>query len=460
MVNCIWEVERMRRKIIGILICMLLIATAIPVIGQVKNIYINKNNNETNPTNNGEKWMKTYDFYHYDTGKSVIQTDDGGYIVVGSTTRTRFSDLNYDIFLLKTDSMGNEIWKKTFGGDEWDMANCIKQTSDGGYIITGHSASYGAGEDDVWLIKTDNDGNKLWDKTFDNGKNNDTGNDVIEIDSGEFIILGSTRFGDIYNPHDPEYNHDIWLIKTDSNGEMIWDTIYDRDDQDSGATIHELDDGGFIIAGDTSSLGYPGYADILLIKTDSEGEVIWDKTFSKNLHDYGFSLGITSDGGFAILGNTYDSDPLWYNVWLIKTDSNGELIWDKTYGNTGLDWASSMQITSDGGFIIAGYFVRFINADAFLLKINNIGEQEWIKTYDKTRNDIIHYVQQTSEGGYILTGNVDSMLLNTDVWLVKTDENGDAPPGKARNLLRFRLFELFPNLFPILRQILLRSGLQ
>jgi hypothetical protein len=367
--------------------------------------------------------MKTYDFTFYDSGKSVQQTSDGGYIVIGVTRQ--FVGLDDDIFLLKTDSMGNKQWVKTFGGNNDDYASTVKQTSDGGYIIVGRTASFSTGDSDAWLIKTDSD--------------------------GSYILSGGKQlFGDL------RYQNSIWVIKTDINGNLVWDKTFSKESKSwSGRIMKKLNDGGYVIAGSISNV--PGsLSDLYLLKINSEGILQWEKSFNRNEFEYCYSLDTTSDGGFIILGNTYEDDPLWYDVWLVKTDSEGELQWDKTYGRSDLDWGESVQMTTDGGFIIGGYLYSNVGTDGFLLKTNDTGEQEWFKTYRKTRYNIIESAQQTTDGGYILTGVTDEvpLPLRTDVWLIKTDENGDAPPGKARNLLRFRLFELFPNLFPILRHLL------
>ena len=443
----------MKAQLIGIFICTLLIATAIPVIGQVKNISIIRDDNEANPTNNGDKWMKTYDFSNYDFGESVQQTSDGGYIIIGYTRTRQFIGLDDDIFLLKTDSMGNKQWGKTFGGDNDDYAFTVKQTSDGGYIIVGRTASFSTGDLDIWLIKTDSNGKKLWDKLFGSSEYNEGGGDVIELSDGSYILLGGKQlFGDVWNPKS------IWVIKTDINGNLVWDKTFSKENKSCyGIVIQELNDGGYVIAGSirTDRIHYD--SDIYLLKINSEGILLWEKSFDKNDAEYCFSLDTTSDNGFIILGNTYEEDPLWYDVWLLKTDSEGELLWDKTYGGNGYDWGNSVQMTTDGGFIIGGFMYALVDTDGFLLKTNDTGEQEWFKRYRKTRYNIIESAQQTTDGGYILTGVTDEvpLPLRTDVWLIKTDENGDVPPGKSRDLWRSRLFELFPYLFPILQKILL-----
>jgi hypothetical protein len=439
----------MKTKLIGIFICTLLIATAIPITGQVTKSIISKDTDEINPLTTGDKWMKIFGGSGYDYGNSVQQTSDGGYIIVGQSSPP--TDLDYDLWLIKTDRTGTKIWDKLFGGDSHDRGESVKQTSDGGYIITGSTESYGAGNRDVWLIKTDSNGNLVWDKTYGDSEN-DSGFEVIELSTGGYIIAGSTHI------NDPWYEADIWLIKTDSNGNKIWDKIIGGDGNEVGSSVQEVDDGGFIITGQISGIGF---ADLWLVKTDSEGEVLWDKRFDKYDHvDMGNSVKQTADGGF-IVGGSASSDGLnVYDAWLIKTDSDGNLEWDKTFGGNGHDLGNSVQQTIDGGYILGGFEEKTLfKTDGLLIKTDSNGEKEWIKTYDKSRSDVIYSVQQTTDGGYILSGYVSS-LLSADIWLIKTDSNGDVPPGKARNLLRFRLLELFPNLFPLLRQILLRFGLQ
>ncbi|MCK4366057.1 MAG: hypothetical protein KAW45_08395 [Thermoplasmatales archaeon] len=431
------------KKIIGIFVCTLLIATVIPVTGQL-DISIKKDNDEISPCSNGDKWMKTFGGSGYNCGNSVQQTSDGGYIIVGQTSPPL--EFEYNLWLIKTDGMGNKIWDKKFGGDGHDRGESVKQTSDGGYIITGSTESYGAGNRDIWLIKTDSNGNMVWDKTFGNSEN-DSGFEVIEISSGGYIIVGSTHL------NEPWYRADLWLIKTDSNGNMIWDKTFEDEGHGVGMSVQEVNDGGFIITGQISSTGY---ADLWLLKTDSEGELLWDKKFDKYDHvDMGDSVKQTADGGFITGGSSLSDGLSVYDAWLIKTDSEGNLLWDKTFGGNGHDFGYSVQQTSDGGYIIAGFTEDiFFRTDGLLIKTGSNGEKEWIKTYRLSRSGIIYSAQQTTDGGYILTGPVSYNVLSDDIWLVKTDANGDVPTSRARNLLKFRLLELFPNLFKILEKLL------
>lgn len=180
------------------------------------------------------------------------------------------------------------------------------------------------------------------------------------------------------------------------------------------------------------------------------------KEGGKNEIDQGESVQQTSDVGFIITGETLSDGLDRYNVWLIKIDSEGNLLCDKAFDVNGHDFVYSVQQTNDGGYLIAGFIKNLLLKDeGFLIKTDSNGEKEWIKTYDyKRRGGIIHAVQQTSDEGYILTGNVPYSPLFTDVWLIITDSNGDVPMGRTRNLTKSRLFKLFPNLFKIFKKII------
>ena len=451
----------MRRKIIGIFVCMLLIGTVIPVVGQVKDISLNKENDEISPLSNGDKWIKTFDFTPFDGFFSVQQTSDGGYITVGAT---KHPTNNYDVWLVKTDSQGDIMWDKKFGGAQQDYCSKVKQTSDGGYILMGATDFYSDVNAEILLIKTDTDGNKLWDKTFgDIGS--DYGYDVQQTDDGGYIISGTLQTLDKANG---------WLIKTDSNGNMIWNKTYKDSDFDAAYSVVQALDGGYIVTGGiTNPEGTD--VDLWLFKTDSNGELLWEKTLGDN-QEIGNSMQITDDGGYIITGVTAYSDTFisrpyvnmiissqdirQEDVLLMKTDSEGELQWDKKIGKPDYEYGYSVQQTSDNGYIIAGVGSDGIKyTDALLIKTNSEGQEEWRKTFGGYNYDEVYSVQQTSDGGYILTG-FKSTGLYRDLWLIKTDSNGDVPTSRARNLLKFRLFELFPNLFPILQMLFQRLGLQ
>ena len=261
--------------------------------------------------NGNEIWTKTLGDLGNDYGYSVQQTNDGGYIVCGTT-----EDLNGDknVFLVKIDGNGNNLWSKTFGGSEYDEGISVKQTTDGGYIIAGVTFSFGNGPGDVYIIKTDDDGNELWNKTF-GGPGYDYGYSVQQTSNGGYVISGGT---------DSENGGDIYLIKTDDNGDSLWTITIGGNSEDYSYSVQQTTDGGYIIAGSTNSFGN-GDSDVYLIKTDGSGNELWNKTFGGSEYDEGYSVQQTTDGGYIIAGSTNSIGNGNSDVYLIKTDGNGNV---------------------------------------------------------------------------------------------------------------------------------------
>jgi len=366
------------------------------------------------------RFAKTYRGPNSDQAFSVQQTSDGGYIVAGWTRS--FGAGNHDVLLVKTNANGDIQWAKTYGGASGDFAYSVQQTSDGGYIVAGYTESFvfSAGDRNIFLIKTYANGNLQWAKTY-GGLRWDEARSVQQTSDGGYIVAGYTEFLGAGNA-------DFFLIKTDENGDVQWAKAYGGTSWDEARSVQQTSDGGYIVAGYANSFS-AGSADLFLIKTYADGSLEWAKTFGGTSYERAFSVQQTSDGGYIVAGYTYSFGAGLDDIFLIKTYANGNLEWAKTFGGTSWDQAFSVQQTSDGGYIVAGRTQSFGagGRDAFLVKTDANGNLQWAKTYGGEFWDHAFSVQQTSDGGYIVAGFTNSFGAGTwpDLFLIKTDANGD-----------------------------------
>ena len=400
-------------KIIGIIVCLLLVSST-NVVGLTP--VISNEHQTLNPfftlrpiPLSSKGWMKSFGGAKDEGGNCVQQTDDSGYIITGYVYS--FGAGSFDVWLIKTDSQGNKMWDRTFGGKSGDFGNAVQQTTDGGYIITG-SLSW---DKYLYLIKTDRNGNMLWYKTF-GGLGEEEGRSVQETNDGGYIITGYTNS---YGAGD----NDVWLIKTDNNGNKIWDMTFGGPSQDCGTVVQQTTDSGYIITGYTNSFG-AGNNDLWLIKTDSQGNKVWDRTFGGIQEDRGYFVQETTDSGYILTGFTYlFNSP---DVWLIKTDQNGNKMWESTFGGKATDMGNSVQQTTDDGYIITGFTESFGEdyADVWLIKTDNNGNKMWDSTFGTSSMEFGNSVHQTTDGGYILTGVTLTYSGGCDIWLIKTDSQG------------------------------------
>ena len=308
-------------------------------------------------------------------------------------------------WLVKTDGFGNRIWIKTF---PLAYAYYVQQTSDGGYILTGNKYSSIYAKPDIWLIKTDCNGDKIWEKQF-GGTDDDIGTRVEQTLDGGFIIFGETRSFS-------SDKTDFWLIKTDCYGNEIWNEIYGGSDSEYCCYGQQTDDGGFIIAGSTMSFG-SGQFDFWLIKTDCNGDKIWDRTYGGSKGDECHSALQTNDGGYILTGRT-DSFGINSDAWIVKTDRQGNMIWNNHFGGREFDGARDILQTDNDRYIITGSSVSYGHT-VWIIRTDENGKEKWNETFEIIDYGIGMSIQKTLDGGYIIAGIKDYFLEETDIFLMK-----------------------------------------
>jgi hypothetical protein len=361
-------------------------------------------------------------------------------------------------------------WQKSYGGKYGDIANVIRQTTDGGYIVAGYTSSNdgdvigfsggewgaGTGNSDCWVFRIDASGEFKWGKCL-GASWIDEATDVRQTSDGGFAIAGWGNCG--------VCPYAYYLYKLDGGGKLKWTKFYGGT-QEYASSMHQTKDGGFILTGTSYSIsgqvtGHHGDAttsDFWVVKTDTVGDIQWQKSYGGSANETATTITPTNDGGYILAGHSQSNDgdvtghhgtSCLFNgycndIWIVKIDSDGNIQWQKSLGGTDEDEAADVQQTTDGGYIVAGSVKSndgdvigthpgpvIATNDYWLVKLDNSGSIQWQKTYGGTADDVAHSVIQTSDGGYIVAGkslssngDVTGLHGNFDYWLVKTDNKG------------------------------------
>ncbi len=381
-------------------------------------------------------WTKTYGGAVDDYGASVQVTADSGYIIVGNTNS--FGAGNVDVYLLKTDTNGDTLWAKTYGRANEDVGNSVLITTDGGYLVAGYTRLIGASRTDVYLIKTDADGDTLWTKTY-GGTWSDQGWSVQKTSDGGYIIAGVTEI---------ELMGDAYLIKTDANGDIMWTMTYGSTLTDWANAVQVTSDSGYILAGFT---GYIPNYDVYLVKTDKLGNLLWSKTYGGPHDDVAWAVQQIDDTGYVVAGWTESFGAGERDVYLLKLNTGGDTIWAKTYGGVHEDAGMSIQKTSDGGYIITGSTNSSGagEADIYLLKVDAGGNTVWSTTFGGIESERGFSVQEAHDHGYIIAGFTCTFGTGgPDVYLVKTEPDvGILEFQRPESRTRIPSVHVFPNPF-------------
>lgn len=387
------------------------------------------------------EFIKTLGGSNNDVLQSVIKSSDAGYAVLGYTQSNNFdildkNDTSFDFWVMKFSKDDTLQWNKTFGGSEDDRGADIIATNDGGFALFGFSKSSdndvneNAGAQDFWVIKITSSGLISWQKTF-GYSGADSGTSFLQTkDSGYLItgVLDVTASNGQGNSKRAQKHAggDIWAIKLNSSGELEWSKYYGGSFTDTPFGLVETNDDSFIIAASSDSndvdiSNNKGSYDFWVLKISSTGVLIWEKNFGGSEVDEPRGISTTNDGNFVIVGDTRSSDEDvssnngGADLWMLKISTEGNLIWEKTFGGSSFDVARSVSKTLDNGFLISGNsrsldsgFSNQGQNDAWVLKVDANGNKLWQKFIGGTENDFLFDAIQVNETSLIAVGESSS----------------------------------------------------
>ncbi len=382
-------------------------------------------------------FQKVYTSGIHRSSKEVLQTSDGGYLIAGMT-RTAFAG-DTDIYMVKTNSVGDILWTKQYGGVKPEYPNSMVATGDGGFIVCGYTASYGAGSNDAWLFKLNAAGDMVWNKTY-GGAGDDEGKEIISCSDGNYVFVGRSNYSG-------GGNYDGFLKKVDGSGNEIWTKYYGGGLYETLRSLKQCSDGGFIALGQTFSYGNGSPGDIYLVRTTPAGDMTWYKTYGGANEDDGNFVIVNNDGTFTFTSETNSFGAGDMDVQATKVDAAGNIIWNKYYGGTDKDVSKTIRPTYDGGYVIGAISRSFgwTYPDMWLVKINTNGDMIWDKHFGSPwYHDHCHSALPTTDGGFALVGHSADANQLTSIFFVKTNSVGAVGINELSAEARAQ-FTIYPN---------------
>jgi len=382
-------------------------------------------------------WTKKIGGTGIDVGNEIIQTSDGSFIIASYTTS--FGAGQRDAYLVKLDSFGDILWQKTYGTNLLEQAYSVKETNDGGLII---SAFIYATTANFFLIKTNRNGDTLWTKNI-GLSGNDFGTNIQLTDDGGFLIVGYT------DSNISSGDRDVWLLRVDSTGTILWQRTYGGTDADEGFKLLKLSDGNLLIPGYSESFSSGGDRDGWMVKTDPSGNFMWSKSFGGSEYDDFAAAAEDEDGNLYFTGTSVSSGNR--NIWIVKTDPVGDHIFTKSYGGSDEEWGYDIKRTDDGNFIVTGSSRSNSSglSQLWLLKIDELGDTLWTKLFTSVNGSTGYSVIQAKDNGFAVTGVAASSGTGSDVWVIRLKPEGTSVIDDEifRLPMTFDLMQNYPNPF-------------
>lgn len=384
----------------------------------------------------------TYGSSYSDVATSIFQTSDGGYMVGGYTWAfISLTSEPTDYWIMKLDTDQEIIWSKIYGSTGREYAYSVKETSDDGYIVAGHSRKklygdldYGGNYWDFWILKLDQGGNILWNKTF-GGPGYEKANAILETIDGGYLVAG---FATSYGPGGMdsgvifrESKKNVWVLKLDSEGNQVWEYLAGGMGEDGALAACETPDGKYMISGFDSSVDKGNY-DFLVLRLDASGNEEWYKTYGGVHAENAYAIKEAPDHGYIVVGDTWSYGNGNTDIWALKLDVSGNQVWQATFGGEKFERAYAVDTTTgDSAYIIAGYTSSFGagDNDGLILKLDSDGNKLFHQTVGGEGTDFLFSVDETDTGDIIAAGTTNSYGAGQlDLWIVKLSGQGDILP--------------------------------
>lgn len=424
------------------------------------------------------EWQNTLGGDYLETAYALQITSDGGYIFASSAFSVNNGDVmgvhgGGDYWIVKLDAMGNLEWQKLLGGTTSEVPYSIKQTTDGGYIVAGHTFSNDGdvtgnhGSHDFWVVKLNPTGDIEWQRTL-GGVYEEIARSIDQTTDGGYIVAGwaGSTDGDVNSPTHGLF--ELWVVKLSATGVIQWEKLYGGSKTEYAFSIRQTPEGGYIFAGTTSSndgdvSGLNGNDDYWVVKLDSVGTIEWQKALGGIAADAARDVLPTSDGGYIVVGTAGSGNTGqvtgWhglFDIWVVKLNQYGNLQWQKSLGGSLSDFGSAVAETDDQNFIIVGE-AESINGDVqgnfdeggsgWVVKLSKTGSILWQKPIGGTKRDRFTAVQISADGAIILAGSTESNDIDVsgnhgynDAWIVKL-----APENSSSTTPQTQPLEIYPN---------------
>jgi len=373
---------------------------------------------------------KKFEGKGHSEGFAICETTDGGFVAAGFTRPVAIDSV--DVFVVKVNNLGELQWSKIYGGNKTDWAYALCPTSNNECLVAGFTQSWGQ-NGDCYLLKINSDGDTLWTRSYGR-QMYDRAMNVIETFDGNYVTAGFTEYGE-------NGNYDVYLTKMNGNGQINWSKSLGEFSSEEGHGVIQVADSGFVIVG-SQTVGTSSNKELMIMKTDSSGNVGWIKTYGGDKNDLARSVKQLDDNGFIITGYTQSFGVNSYNVYLIRTDENGDTLWTKVIGDFTRSEGYDVIKTADNSFIVVGDW----DSNVLLMKTDINGDTLWTRRYATKSNgsEIGRSIRQTADGGFVIGGYYND-YPGYKLYIIKTDSEGLVTGIKYSDKMLVRNFKLYQN---------------